>query len=174
MLGGARDGRVDRPHGQRESFGTDGRLTVVQQEEYFDPRSCDVRETTNRREDKELRSRLAKDLSSVTPGDLYSVAFSPDGRRAMTGSTDHKVKVWAIEGEDPAAWGFLADLGSHDETVRSVERLSPGALLLWSAPLRERPYPLWSAPSLERSLSGALRSWSAPLLERSAPGALLP
>ena len=49
-------------------------------------------------------------------GGVYSVAFSPDGKRVVTGSQDNTARVWDLSGATPAA----LVLEGHRGRVRSV------------------------------------------------------
>ncbi|WPJ63597.1 hypothetical protein SMAC4_13655 [Sordaria macrospora] len=61
-------------------------------------------------------------------GDVYSVAFSPDGQRLASGSEDETIKIW-----DPASGSCLQTLKGHSGDVRSVafspdgQRLASGS-----------------------------------------------
>jgi len=71
-------------------------------------------------------------------GSVYSVSFSPDGKRLVTGSRDKTVKIWDVETETE-----LFCLQGHENEVSSVS-FSPdgkriasgafdGAILIWDA-----------------------------------------
>ncbi|WP_331725967.1 WD40 repeat domain-containing protein [Streptomyces sp. NBC_01012] len=64
------------------------------------------------------------DLTGHTQ-DVYSVAFSPDGRLLATGSRDHTVRLWSVAGQTPAG----DPLTGHTEEVVSVRFSPDGALL---------------------------------------------
>ncbi|NNJ10751.1 hypothetical protein EKD04_010460 [Chloroflexales bacterium ZM16-3] len=49
---------------------------------------------------------------------VVSVAFSPDGNLAITGSSDKTIGLWDVARRDPAALGFLS---GHTASVSSVE-----------------------------------------------------
>jgi WD40 repeat protein len=51
---------------------------------------------------------------------VYSVAFSPDGQRLVTGGEDRRVRIWSI-----ATGQTLLTLTGHTDVVKSVA-FSPG------------------------------------------------
>ena len=55
-------------------------------------------------------------------GAVRNVAFSPDGKRVVTGSDDHTARVWDLSGATPAA----IVLEGHRGRVRSVAITSDG------------------------------------------------
>ncbi len=55
----------------------------------------------------------------------WSLAFSPDGTKAFTGSWDRSVKLW-----DLASQSIERSFEGHTRTVRSVELSTDGRLLL--------------------------------------------
>jgi WD40 repeat protein len=57
-----------------------------------------------------LRNREKLDLLGHT-GEVTSVAFSPDGKRVVTGSFDHTARVWDLSGGPPAATVLGGDGG---------------------------------------------------------------
>jgi len=72
-------------------------------------------------------------------GFVRSVAWSPDGRRALSGGSDHKVKLWYVGGANDCEWALLKDLGEHDGYVNSVAWSPDGRRALrLSQPLPER------------------------------------
>ena len=75
---------------------------------------------------KSLGQRELATLSGHT-ADVFSVAWSPDGRLLASGSADFTVKVW-----DAATWRERATLRGHTESVRSVA-WSPDGLRLASS-----------------------------------------
>ena len=62
-----------------------------------------------------LRNREKRDLIGHT-GEVNSVAFSPDGKRVVTGSADNTARVWDLSGATPAA----TVLEGHRDRVSSV------------------------------------------------------
>jgi len=76
-------------------------------------------------------------------GGVYSVAFSPDGKRVVTGSDDHTARVWDLSGATPAA----IVLEGHRGRVRSVAITpdgkqvltgsSDGTARVWKTPVEE-------------------------------------
>ena len=53
---------------------------------------------------------------------MWSVAFSPDGTKALSGGGDHKIKLWYVGGAAPDKWTLLKELGEHDGcTLRGRE-----------------------------------------------------
>ena len=78
-----------------------------------------------------------KILRSRTQGLVYSVSFSPDGTRIVSGSRDNSVRVW-----DAASGELLKVLGGHTDEVLSVSfspdgtRIVSGedeSVLVWDA-----------------------------------------
>jgi WD40 repeat protein len=65
--------------------------------------------------DARLRNREKYDLIGHK-GSIASVAFSPDGRRVVTGSEDKTARVWDLSGPTPVA----TILEGHSERVTSV------------------------------------------------------
>ncbi|REK12571.1 MAG: serine/threonine protein kinase [Planctomycetota bacterium] len=83
--------------------------------------------------------------------DVTSVAFSPDGRRVLTGSSDRLAKIWdasppdaesAPTGELPPAKEMLT-LDYHDQAVTSVSFAPDGQAVLTSS--RDGTSVLWPA-----------------------------
>ena len=85
------------------------------------------------------------------PGTVNSVAFSPDGRRIVSGSADGKVRLWdATTGAEQQA------LAGHSSTVRTVSFSPDGSLIasgsftsrrLWDAASGADRHILWSLSS---------------------------
>jgi len=79
--------------------------------------------------------------STITEKPFYSAAFTPDGRRIVTGHK-HAVRVWeAATGE--LVWSFRA----HEESVYSVAFSPDGRRMLTSS--GDRTFKLWPAAPLD-------------------------
>ena len=60
-------------------------------------------------------------------GWLYSVAFSPDGTRIVSGSDDNTIRLW-----DAATHQAIGTpLTGHERSVRSVTFSPDGKLIVW-------------------------------------------
>ena len=122
-------------------------------------------------------------------GTVWGVAWSPDGRRALSGASDHTVRVWdletgrcerVLEGHTARVWGVAwspdgrrALSGAEDHTVR-VWDLETGRC---ERVLEGHTAPVWGvawSPDGRRACSaaenGVLRIWelSGPLAETRA------
>ena len=66
---------------------------------------------------KPLDSAVDKPRTSLEgyTGDVYSIAWSPNGKTLATGSDDQTVKLW-----DAATGKLLADLPGHTDSICSV------------------------------------------------------
>jgi WD40 repeat protein len=74
-------------------------------------------------------------------GDIYSVAFTPDGRRLGAGASDGKVKIW-----DVASGQEVLTLKGHPSHVYSIA-FSPDGRRLATAGLDGR-VKIWDGPPL--------------------------
>ncbi|MEH1919560.1 WD40 repeat domain-containing protein [Nostoc sp.] len=71
-------------------------------------------------------------------GVVWSVAFSPDGKRLASGSNDSTIKLWGLpEGK------LLENLIGHERGVRSVVFRPDGNMISSSA---DKTIKLWSLP----------------------------
>lgn len=80
---------------------------------------------------------------------VEAVAFSPDGRLALSGSSDHSLKLW-----DRATGRLIRTISGHSQEVHSVAFSPDGALILsgsWDDSLK-----LWNAATgrLIRTIGG--------------------
>ena len=57
-------------------------------------------------------------------GDILSLAYSPDGTKVLTGSSDHTAILWNLDGE------MIVSLKGHSEAVRAVACSPDGKYLL--------------------------------------------
>jgi hypothetical protein len=69
---------------------------------------------------EEQRSRVFHAFSETGEG-IGCVAFSPDGRRALTGSRDGKLRLWDVD-----SGSLLRTLVGHTEYVRAIAFLPDG------------------------------------------------
>jgi TPR repeat protein len=102
--------------------------------------------------------------------DLWSAAWSPDGRRIVTASTDRTVRIW-----DAASGGQLAVLAGHREGVLSVAWSPDGQKVISTA--GDLTVRIWDAnvtADLDAQLawSQAAKINELPELERSRLGLL--
>ena len=67
---------------------------------------------------------LSKSVFAETLGNIFAIAFSPDGKRLATGDTDHKIRLWDVTtAEQLATWQ------GHQDWIRSVAFSADGRLL---------------------------------------------
>jgi WD40 repeat protein len=121
---------------------------------------------------------------------VTSVAFSPDGRRVMTGSSDHTARVWDLSGLTPAATvleghrgrvtsvafspdGRRVATGSQDNTGRvwDLSRATPAAIVLeghrdWVGSVAFSPD---GRRVVTGSSDGTARVWETPPVEELIP-----
>lgn len=124
----------------------------------------------------------ARGLLNVWRGHTDSVtcaAFSPDGRRALSGSLDNRIKLWdAASGRELATWSGHSDTvwsvafspdgrtalsGGADKTIRLWDVASSRALDSWKghgAPVRAVAYSPDGLRVLSASQDGALILWA--------------
>jgi WD40 repeat protein len=110
-------------------------------------------------------------LSGATPaatvleghrGWVYSVAFSPDGKRVVTGSYDNTARVWDLSGPTPAATvlqghrGTVWSVAFSPDGKRVVTGSSDKTARVWATPPAEILIPLARA-ALTRCLTIAQR-----------------
>jgi WD40 repeat protein len=69
---------------------------------------------------------------------VRSVAFSPDGKRLVSGSEDHTVKIWDVDGQRE-----LTTLYGHTDAVYCVAFSPDGKALATSG--KDRAVKLWRA-----------------------------
>ncbi len=84
------------------------------------------------------------------PGAVNAAAFSPDGRRVVTGGDDRRVRIWSARGR------LERDLGGHTDSVAVVRFDAGGARVLTG------------------SDDGSTRVWMARADARTLPGRPLP
>src|SRR5229473_314478 len=80
-------------------------------------------------------------------GSLHSVAFSPDGRTALSGSGDHTLQLWNI-----ATGDTIRTLSGHSGAVWSVAVSPDGRTALSGS--EDETLRLWNAPGDTLTLSG--------------------
>ena len=73
-------------------------------------------------------------------GSVFSVAFSPDGQRLVSGSDDNTVKIW-----DTASGGCLQTLQGHSDCVLSVAFLPDGQRLVSGS--HDKTVKIWDTAS---------------------------
>ena len=77
--------------------------------------------------DAQTGAELANFEGHTAP--IHGVAFSPDGRRAVTGSADRLAKVWDATPADGKGKELLT-LRHHDQAVQSVAFSADGRSIL--------------------------------------------
>ena len=64
------------------------------------------------------------------PYDVQAVAFSPDGKRVVSGGADSRVRVWDVSKDTLAPLGTLGDSGHHERPVVAVAFVCGGEEVL--------------------------------------------
>ncbi|HEV3036260.1 MAG TPA: TIR domain-containing protein [Candidatus Angelobacter sp.] len=142
--------------------------------------ACQISGSTRARKDEKVEDREAKRrledqleekiISLGHTGGINSVAFSPDGKRALSGSDDKTVRVWdvesgsalqVLEGHTDRVWsvawsvdGKRALSGSADQTVRVWDVESGRALPVLGGHTAIVRSVAWSGDG-KRALSGS-------------------
>jgi len=122
--------------GNGAAFSPDGRYVMSNSND--DDYTVKIWETSTGREVHTLRGHSSW---------VYSVAFSPDGQYALTGSLDNTAKLWNVAtGEE------VYTLGDHSSSVRSVAFSPDGKYILTGS--ADRTARLWDVMSGQE-----VRSW---------------
>ena len=80
---------------------------------------------------------------------VSSVAFSPDGQRVLSGSTDKSVRLW-----DAASGALIREFKGHSDTVNSVAFSPDGQRVLSGS--YDNSVRLWDAASTDRMTGDAV------------------
>jgi WD40 repeat protein len=70
-------------------------------------------------------------------GDVYSIAFSPDGNYLLSGSSDSTIKLWSTETQK-----LILTMQGHSDYIRSVAFSSQGKC--FASGSRDCTIKLWS------------------------------
>jgi WD40 repeat protein len=116
------------------SFSPDGRRLVSA----YDDGTIRVWDTSSGRESFVVRISTPDERNNPFSSNVMSVAFSPDGQRIVSASTDKTVRVWSV-----SRMVQIATLRGHESSVHSVA-YSPDGRRIASAS-EDKTVRLWSA-----------------------------